>query len=109
MKHTDIRGELKKIVPAEKDAKGKRIGASLEILVGKEKVCCAFDCNVPAEYLGLQVWYQQWESGWFSKKVRQELMVYEDGKFVNAIALQYPDEPERTKHKVKSYIQPNII
>ncbi len=94
MKHTDIRGKLERIIPAEKDAKSKRTGASLEILVGKEKVCCAFDHKVPAEYVGLQVWYQEWESGWFSKKVRQELAVYTESG-MKVTALQYPKKDDR--------------
>ncbi|MEK6845673.1 MAG: hypothetical protein AABY26_02850 [Nanoarchaeota archaeon] len=94
MKYTDIRGKLERIIPAEKDEKGKRTGASLEILVGKEKVCCAFDYNVPTEYIGLEVWYRQWKSGWFSKKIRQELAVY-TGKGMKVTALEYPKKEDK--------------
>ncbi len=102
MKHTNIRGKLENIIPAEKDAKGKRTGASLEILVEKEKICCAFDYNVPAEYVGLEVWYQQWESGLFSKNVRQELRVYTPAG-MKVTALDYPKKEDKKRIGAISY------
>jgi hypothetical protein len=91
MKYTDVKGTLENIICAETDAKGRRIKGYVAITdKNNENHCCVFDYNVPAEYIRLEVWYRQWESGLFSKKVRRELAVYTE-KGMNVIALQYKE------------------